>query len=90
MVVCDVGRIRRPNLGTVDALARLQLAAARVGRRVRLRGAGRELRGLLALVGLGDLFPPEVELALEPRRQPEEGEPSGRVEEERDAADPVS
>jgi ABC-type transporter Mla MlaB component len=40
----------------VDALARLELAARRHGCRVTLRGAGRELRDLIELVGLRDLF----------------------------------
>ena len=42
---------------TVDALARLQLAARRHGCQVRLRGTSRELRELLAFMGLGDVLP---------------------------------
>lgn len=40
------------DLGLVDALARLQLAAKRAGGRIELRGASEELLGLLRLVGL--------------------------------------
>ena len=40
----------------VDALARLELAARRHGCRVTLRGAGEELRALIELVGLRELF----------------------------------
>ena len=40
----------------VDALARLELAARRHGCRVTLRGAGQELRALIELVGLRELF----------------------------------
>ncbi len=40
---------------TVDALARLQLAASRHGCEVRVRGASRELLELLALMGLSDV-----------------------------------
>ncbi|MFD7899305.1 STAS domain-containing protein [Streptomyces sp. NPDC059743] len=50
--ICDVGGLGPPDLAAVDALARLQLTARRHGCRVRLRGAGRELRLLLDLVGL--------------------------------------
>ena len=40
----------------VDALARLELAARRHGCHVTLRGAGDELRALIELVGLRELF----------------------------------
>ena len=42
---------------TVDALARLQLAASRRGCRVRLRGASEDLRALVAFMGLRDVLP---------------------------------
>ncbi len=41
---------------TVDALARLQLAARRAGCQVRLRGASPELTSLVALMGLSDVL----------------------------------
>lgn len=41
----------------VDALARLQLAAHRQHCQVRLWGASRELRELVALMGLRDVLP---------------------------------
>jgi len=44
--------VRRPDLATVDALARLQLAARRLGGSLRLRDVGDELGELLDLVGL--------------------------------------
>ena len=44
----------RRHLGDVEALARLDLGARRRGDGVRLRGAGRELRELVQLVGLAD------------------------------------
>lgn len=50
--ICDVGELTHPNLAAVDALARLQLTARRLGCRVRLRNAGHELLSLLDLVGL--------------------------------------
>ena len=42
---------------TVDALARLQLAAKRHSCQVRLRGASRELRELVTFMGLRDVLP---------------------------------
>lgn len=42
---------------TVDALARLQLAARRHGCRIRLLGASDELLELVAFMGLGDVLP---------------------------------
>ncbi|MFD7286178.1 STAS domain-containing protein [Streptomyces sp. NPDC059863] len=54
-VICEVGGLVRPNLAAVEVLARLQLDARRRGCRVRLRDAGRELRLLLDLVGLGNM-----------------------------------
>ena len=49
---CDVGGPRLPDAATVDALARLQLAARRLGLEIRLRHASSELQELLAFVGL--------------------------------------
>ena len=58
-VVCDLSALDRADLAAVDGLARLQLAARRRGRRMRLRGTSRELRQLIALLGLGDVLPSE-------------------------------
>jgi ABC-type transporter Mla MlaB component len=41
---------------TVDALARLQLAAGRLGCQVRLRNASAELLELVAFMGLADVL----------------------------------
>ena len=51
---CDVGGVP-PDAVTVDALARLQLAAHRTGCSIRLRNASPELRELVAFMGLGDV-----------------------------------
>ena len=53
---CDVHGVE-PDAVTVDALARLQLAARRRGCRVRLRGCSEELRALLNFLGLRDVLP---------------------------------
>jgi len=52
---CDV-RAVDPDAVTVDALARLQLAAKRHGCQVKLRGASDELRELVAFMGLEDVL----------------------------------
>jgi hypothetical protein len=88
LVVCDVAALD-PDLVTVDALARLQLTARRLGRRVRLRHASCKLEELLALAGLCDVVPLWAELPLEPRGQTEEREQGRGVEEEADPADPT-
>ena len=52
---CEVGGVGADAV-TVDALARLQLAARRCACQVRLRGADDELRALVAFMGLGDVL----------------------------------
>jgi ABC-type transporter Mla MlaB component len=53
--VCDVAGVEADAVA-VDALARLQLAARRRGCRIHLRGAGPELRELVAFMGLRDVL----------------------------------
>ena len=53
---CDVDGVE-PDAVTVDALARLQLAARRTGCQVRLRNASAPLRELVELMGLADVLP---------------------------------
>jgi len=52
---CEVDGVE-PDAVTVDALARLQLAARRCACRVRLRGASKDLRELVAFMGLADVL----------------------------------
>jgi hypothetical protein len=70
------------DLGTVESLARLQLAARRSSARLRLTRVPRELEELIIFVGLAEV------LGLEPRGQAEEREQCLGVEEERDLDDP--
>lgn len=56
---CDVGAVPAVDAVTVDALARLQVAARRRGCQIRLRGASADLRRLIALMGLTDVLPDE-------------------------------
>ena len=56
VVLCDVRGVE-PDAVTVDALARLQLAARRRGCQVRLRYASDELLELVDFMGLTDVLP---------------------------------
>ena len=56
VALCDVRGVD-PDAVTVDALARLQLAARRHGCQVRLRHASNELLELVAFMGLADVLP---------------------------------
>jgi ABC-type transporter Mla MlaB component len=56
VVLCDVHGIEADAV-TVDALARLQLAARRHGCQVRLHRASDELRQLVRFMGLRDVLP---------------------------------
>ncbi|WP_106974967.1 STAS domain-containing protein [Streptomyces katrae] len=73
-VVCDAGAVTAADLATVEALARLRLAAR--GRPFRVTGAGPPLRALLDLVGLVELL-----------GEAEQGEPAGGVQEGVQAGD---
>ena len=53
--LCDVSAVAA-DVVTVEALARLQLAARRHQCLIRLRGASDELRDLVAFMGLGDVL----------------------------------
>jgi ABC-type transporter Mla MlaB component len=55
VVRCDVRGVP-PDAVTVEALARLQLAARRHGCEVRLRNASDELLEVVGLMGLGDVL----------------------------------
>ena len=70
-----------PGALTIDALARLQLALRRGGRRLELNAASDELRDLIEFVGLSEV------LGVEPRGQAEQREERFRIEEERELDD---
>ena len=55
---CDVAGVEDPDMGTVDALARMALAARRLGRNVVLRRARTDLRELLGAVRAWATWPP--------------------------------
>jgi hypothetical protein len=70
------------DLGTVESLARLQLAARRCGLDLRLTRVPAELEELITFVGLAEA------LGLEPRGQAEEREEQFGVEEEGELGQP--
>jgi hypothetical protein len=89
VLVCGKG-VAAPDLGTVDTVARVQLAARRSGSRVLLCHASPELIALLDLAGLLPAELPGAGSGVEPRRKAEEREEAGGVQEERDPADPTA
>ena len=56
VAVCDVTGVAADAV-TVDALARLQLAARRHSCRIQLQHASADLRALIAFMGLEDVLP---------------------------------
>jgi len=77
----------RPDLATVETLARHELAARRNGRRLRLREVRPELVELLELAGLSAVLDVAAGLGREMGGQAEGGE-QVRVEEGVEAGDP--
>jgi ABC-type transporter Mla MlaB component len=82
VVVCEVGEHVAADAVAIDALARLELAAKRLGRHVVLRNVSPELRELLAFCGIDGL-------RIESGRQAEQREEACRIEEERQLGDPA-
>jgi ABC-type transporter Mla MlaB component len=89
VIVCDVRGLVRPDALTVNALARLQLTARRLGRRVRLLDAPPELLDLLRFFGLDEALPAAADLVVEPLGQAEEREEPRGVEERVEPGDPA-
>jgi hypothetical protein len=81
-IVCDVGAVK-PDVHTIDALARLQLAARRLDLEVLLRHASSDLQALIAFAGLREV------LHVEPDGQAEQRKQGVGVEEERELDDPA-
>jgi hypothetical protein len=72
----DCGQFTKPTAATVDQIARVHLAMRRCGCELELRNADPCLLELIAFVGLGEV------LRVESRRQAEQREQPGGVEEE--------
>ena len=88
-LVIDVCGIKGLDERSLDALARLQLTARRVGATIVLRNASRELIDLLALVGMTEIVMCASECASggDGHRQPEERE-QALLDEEVEFGDP--
>jgi hypothetical protein len=89
VIVCDV-RALAADARSIDALARLQLTARRLGRRIRLHRASYELDALLSFLGLADVVgggSARRDLLGRCLRQAEEREHARRVEERVDRDD---
>ncbi|MET7302729.1 STAS domain-containing protein [Embleya sp. NPDC005575] len=90
---CDVSALTRPDLAAIEALARLQLTARGLHRRIRLHSASGELCDLLTLTGLDSIVPtgPGPAATLGPgiqcRRETEQREQVRDVEERVEADD---
>jgi anti-anti-sigma regulatory factor len=56
VVTCDVTGVA-PNLTAIDALARLQLTARRLGGRIRLRGTSPDITRLIDFAGVDEVLP---------------------------------
>ncbi len=81
-IVLDCGRLKEPTAATIDQMARVQLAARRCGCELELKGADPCLVELIDFVGLAGV------LGVESRRQAEEREQPGCIEEEGELGDP--
>jgi ABC-type transporter Mla MlaB component len=81
-IVCDLSALGDADAETIDLLARLQLAARRQDRTLRLLHASPALQDLIAFAGLDSV------LRVEPKRESEEGEDPFGIEEERQLGDP--
>jgi hypothetical protein len=77
------------DLSVVDELARLQLAARRLGCSIVLRGVGVELAELLDFAGLTDILPSVDDDGREIGGKTECGK-QGRVEEGVEPGDPIA
>ena len=89
-LICDVGGVADPDAVTIDALARLQLTARRLGREIGLRHASRELCELLDFAGLSEVIRLSAGSRIDAGRQAEQREEGRGVEEEGDPADPIA
>jgi ABC-type transporter Mla MlaB component len=98
VVMCDVAAVDRPDVVTVEAVARLRMTARRHGSRLVVTGAGPDLLLLFGLLGLTDLLAPDGPAPasggsgragrLQVGRQAEEREQPGGVQEVVDGRDP--
>jgi anti-anti-sigma regulatory factor len=89
VIVIAVRGLDAADLGCVDALARLQLAARRNGGSIRFLAVPDELRELLCWIGLDDVLLSDCDGRDEVARQLEQREQGRRIEERLDRPDPA-
>ena len=78
-IVCDLRGVAADCV-TVDALARLHLAARRAGVELRLRHASADLTELLVFTGLDEVLAVEPEREAEEREQGRGGQEEGQLD----------
>jgi len=83
-ITLDCASMQEPDAGTIDRIARFQVAVRRNGGDLRLENASRSLLELIDLCGLAGV------LRVEPGRQAEQRKQPRGVEEEGDAGDPTA
>jgi anti-anti-sigma regulatory factor len=83
-LVLDLSGLRQPDVGTVEMLALMHVAAQRAGVELRLENPCAALAQLIELLGLDGV------LRVEPHGQPEAREQPGGAEEERELGDPAA
>ncbi|WP_372345932.1 STAS domain-containing protein [Streptomyces sp. KL116D] len=93
-VVVDVSGVTGTDLATIDALARMQLAARRAGGRIRLRDPSPKLALLIQLAGLAGVLRAEApgadDSGVEVLRDAEQREPPlAEVQEAVESGDPA-
>jgi hypothetical protein len=88
VVLCDMSAVPTDAV-LVEALARLQLTARRLGAQLRVRGASCALQQLLAFCGLTGVLPLDAALRVEVIRQAEEREEPLGVQERVEPDDAV-
>ena len=89
-VDCDVGAVADADVVAVEAIARMQLAARRLGGSVRFQRLSDEMVELLALVGLDNVLLADFDGTGELPGETEQGKQRGGIEERVDLADPPS
>jgi anti-anti-sigma regulatory factor len=86
-VICDVCSLTSPDAVTIDALARLQLTARRLGCQLQLRHASPQLVALIAFMGLSGVV--QLSAASRLRAETEERKERIGVEERVQRHDPA-
>jgi len=84
VIACDARAIAVPSPPALEALARLQLSARRLGATIELHNVSPALADLIAVAGLADVLVvagPSDDSGVEVEREAEEGEQPGIDEE---------